>query len=127
MDKSFKNFNKGGLKAKLREMGTESEFDQAMEAVTEYQILTSLQGSDELVCECYPVSHKQIAQYLKEYRNQHKKLEEILDDLRMAQGCGTCLNKASQFITMVRNKSLHENTNSKDCFSTREGGQRMKR
>ena len=101
MGKVLKNFSEGDFKAKLREMGTTSEFDQAMEAVNEYQILSSLQDSSELVCECHSVSHKQIAQYLKKYSNRHKKLEQVLNDLRIAKGCGTCLDKASQFITML--------------------------
>lgn len=86
-------------------MGTTSELDQAMEAITEYKIVSSLETSDELICECYPISYKQIAQYLAGHNNKHKDLVEILNDLRVAQGCGTCLNKATQFITAVKEKA----------------------
>ena len=88
----------GGIFYRERGPSVDSEFDQAMQAIVEYQRLSSLQGNDELVCECHPVSYRQIAQYLRQEDNVDKELGVILQDLQVAQGCGTCLGRATGFI-----------------------------
>ena len=82
--------------------GVDAEFDQAMEAMAQYEMRASLKNSDELVCECHPVSYRQIAEYVNEDENQNECVPDILNALCIAQGCGTCLDKASYFVKMLR-------------------------
>ncbi|MCY4644750.1 MAG: (2Fe-2S)-binding protein [Bacteriovoracales bacterium] len=83
-------------------MGTPCELDEAMEAVAEYKALDSLKLSDELVCECWPVSYRQVTQYLERPGHDGKSSADVLHALRIAQGCGTCLDKACRFIERMR-------------------------
>ena len=78
------------------------ELDEAMDAMAEYETLHSLKDSDELVCECWPVSYRQIGQYLEKGDHGEQSLAEILNALVIAQGCGTCLDKAGHFIEMMK-------------------------
>ena len=87
---------------------TSTEFDLAMEAIAEYEILRSLKTSDELVCECHPVSYRQITEYLESGESKQKTLAEVLSTLYIARGCGTCLDKASLFVEMSRNQTREE-------------------
>ena len=85
-------------------MGVKTEFDQAMEAVIEHKVISCLKASDDLICECHPISCREVAEYLERHDTSRRPLEEILDALCIAQGCGTCLDKALQFIETMRRK-----------------------
>ena len=86
----------------MGQIGANVELDLAMEALAEYELASSLKTSDELLCECFPTSYKQVAEYLGTYSHKNESVEDILSRLNVSQGCGTCRKKATQFVELIR-------------------------
>lgn len=90
----------------------EELYKEAMEALQIHDYLSDKGSSDDLLCECNPISYKQVSDYLDSNNDNNLKCDEIMEVLRIAQGCGTCFNAASEFIELKQNQIGNEIKNS---------------
>ena len=81
-------------------MDTDTLYKEAMEALHDFDVLERQSESFELLCECQPITYKELSIYLDAEQNFNSNPLEIMNALRIAQGCGTCFNAAAEFIKL---------------------------
>lgn len=78
----------------------EELYKEAMEALRISEYLAAREESDDLLCECNPVSYREVSNFIISNKNNSLNCTDVMRALRIAQGCGTCLNAASEFIEL---------------------------
>ncbi len=79
----------------------DGDYQAAQEALEQHIQVTKLSKSENLLCECNPVSYREVFSFIEATSTPHLNPAYIMNALRIAQGCGTCLNNAQSLIYMV--------------------------